>query len=109
MLPPDGNSIPVRGCCIAKRPHLAQGRLALTPVREKVSKGRAGEPGLGAPLSPRREHPVESREGNNRRAGILLIVIGCVLMALAAGEAAAVTSPVADQRAAAQTSTILAP
>lgn len=81
----------------------------MIPVREKVSRGRAGEPGLGAPRSPRREHPVESREGKNRRAGILLIVVGCVLMALAAGEAAAVTSPVADQRAAAQTSAILAP
>lgn len=61
------------------------------PVREKAAGGRdiAGEPGLGVP----RGRQSESREGGNRRAGILLIVIGCVLIALAAGEAVAGTSP----------------
>ncbi|CAN5125816.1 hypothetical protein BH24ACT16_BH24ACT16_03110 [soil metagenome] len=62
----------------------------MTPVKEKVARGRGitGESGLGVPRS-REEAPGENREREGRRAGILLVVIGCVLMALAAGEAAA--------------------
>lgn len=83
----------------------------MTPVREEFVRGRdiVGEPGLGASRSRRSEVPGESREGGNRRAGILLVVIGCVLMALAAGEAAADTSPVVDRHAAAQASVLLTP
>lgn len=75
----------------------------MTPVREKALRGRdvADEAGLEVPRGSRQvESPDESCEVGNRRAGVLLIVIGCGLMALAAGEAFAETSPVSDRPAA---------
>lgn len=83
-------------------------RLALTPVKEKSAsdRGITGESGPG--LSPGREEaPGETRGHEGRRAGILLVVIGSLLMALAAGEAAADTSAAGD--ASSRTSTVLVP
>lgn len=66
----------------------------MTPLKEKVATGRiTGEPGIEGPEG-RKEAPNGGRELEGRRAGLLLIVIGCVLMALAAGEAAADTTSV---------------
>lgn len=69
----------------------------MTPVREKVFEGSVtGETGTEAPRS-REDAPGSGREREGRRAGILLIIVGCVLMALAAGEASADTAPVGAQ------------
>lgn len=61
----------------------------MTPVKEKAARGRGitGESGIGASRS-REEAAGESRERDGRRAGVILVVIGCLLMALAAGGAA---------------------
>lgn len=63
----------------------------MTPVGEKVVEERRDFTGRPDPEPPR--SPGESREREGRRAGILLIIAGCVLMALAAGEASAATIP----------------
>lgn len=63
----------------------------MTPMREKVARGRLdGDPGPGV-SSARREVSAGKGEREGRRAGVLLIVLGCVLMALAVGEARADT------------------
>lgn len=64
----------------AKRPESYRGR-RLKPVGEKVSN----EADAGA--AGRHEEPGERQ---SRLMGILLVVLGCVLMALAAGEAAGI-------------------
>lgn len=67
----------------------------MTPVKEKADAVEAGNglTGEASVEADRAQHEtlgvVSEREG--RRAGILLIVIGCVLIALAAGEASAAT------------------
>lgn len=46
------------------------------------------EPGVEAP--GREDSPGEARERGNRRAGLLLVIVGVALMSLAAAEASAV-------------------
>lgn len=60
------------------------------PVKNKPEAGHGltGGAGVEAP-DARREAPEEASGREGRRAGILLIVAGCILIALAAGEAAA--------------------
>lgn len=80
----------------------------MTPVKEKAPRGRSitGDPGLGTPHS-QEEPPGDGREHEGRRAGIILVALGCLLMALAAGEAAVDTSAAHDTFA--RTLTILVP
>lgn len=65
-------------------PYQGMGDRLLTSVTEKAAGGRhtISEPDLEAPLSLK-EAPAGER--GDRFAGILLIVAGCLLMALAAG------------------------
>lgn len=65
----------------------------------------AEEPGL-EPSRSREEAASESREREGRRAGIILVVIGCLLMALAAGEAAVADTNATDDTPT-QASTVL--
>lgn len=86
----------------------------MTPVKsakDKTGEVLAGTIGVEAPREldndPEAGATVEERKG--RRTGIALIVAGCVLMALAAGEAAADTSPPDRQEVPIQASAGFAP
>lgn len=82
----------------------------MTTVREKAARDRGivGESGLGEAPNSRRGLFEEGGEAGKRRAGILLVVIGCALMALAAGESLVVEF-VAVRELVAQASSLLAP
>lgn len=73
----------------------------MTPVKETVEdrRGLAGDSGIEAPRTPQEAEDGGSERGG-RRAGILLIVVGCVLIALAAGEASADTGSTGSDGAA---------
>lgn len=66
----------------------------MTPVKDKAHEVLTGLPDSETPLELNNTPEAGAVEKRGvRRTGIVLVVVGCALMALAAGEAAADTSP----------------
>lgn len=66
----------------------------MSPVGEKAADRQTLTTEPGAEVPGREDSSERSRERGNRRAGLLLVIVGVVLMALAAAEASAVEDSV---------------
>lgn len=66
----------------------------MSPVEEDIVRsGLTEETGTSATTGEPEEAPEGGDEGRGRRTGVALILVGCILMALAAAEASAATGP----------------
>ncbi len=75
----------------------------MSPVGEKAADRQTLTTEPGAEVPGREDSSERSRERGNRRAGLLLVIVGVVLMALAAAEASAVEDGVPGPPASSET------